>query len=236
MEERTYREYCIAEDLTYYNVTLGESDLMIATKEDMSALCRRFIRDCREDLIGYIRKEPFFKESLAPMDCPEDSPQIVKMMCSASIKAHVGPMAAVAGAISQLLCEYLAGFTDEIIIENGGDNCILTSKGRTAGIYAGSGFPEGLKIAIDGRETPWGICTSSGTMGHSFSFGSADAVTIISDSAALSDAAATYTANNIRDASDIESALEKAMSIDGIRGAVIIAGGKLGAMGEVRFV
>ena len=231
MEERTYREYCIAEDLT-----LGESDLMIATKEDMSALCRRFIRDCREDLIGYIRKEPFFKESLAPMDCPEDSPQIVKMMCSASIKAHVGPMAAVAGAISQLLCECLAGITDEIIIENGGDNCILTSKGRTAGIYAGSGFPEGLKIAIDGRKTPWGICTSSGTMGHSFSFGSADAVTIISDSAALSDAAATYTANNIRDASDIESALEKAMSIDGIRGAVIIAGGKLGAMGEVRFV
>jgi ApbE superfamily uncharacterized protein (UPF0280 family) len=86
------------------------------------------------------------------------------------------------------------------------------------------------------RETPLGICTSSGTVGHSLSLGSADAVIALSSSAALADAAATALGNMVKIADDIPAAVEKAQSIEGLYGVVIIVGNKMGIWGKVRIV
>ena len=98
-------------------------------------------------------------------------------------------MASVAGAIAELVGRELSNFSDDIIIENGGDIFIKTTRPRIIAIYASDSPLSGkIGIEIDAGETPCGICTSSGSVGHSLSFGKADAVTIIAPSAALADA------------------------------------------------
>ena len=80
---------------------------------------------------------------------------------------------------------------------------------------------------------PLGIGTSSGTVGPSLSFGRADAACVLADTGALADAAATAVANRVRAPRDIEHALEAGLAIPGVRGVLIVAGGRLGVRGRV---
>lgn len=79
-----------------------------------------------------------------------------------------------------------------------------------------------------------GICTSSGTVGHSLSFGKADAVVTLAKDTPLADAAATAIANLVRTKEDIERAITAAQRIPGVTGVVIIIGEHLGVWGQVR--
>jgi ApbE superfamily uncharacterized protein (UPF0280 family) len=144
-------------------------------------------------------------------------------------------MAAVAGAIAESVSKDLLQFSKEVIIENGGDIYLSTSKERTIGIYAGDS-PLSLKIGIviDSEETPLGVCTSSGTLGHSLSFGKADAVSVLSKSAALADAVATAVGNIVKEKKDIELGLGRGREIEGALGILIIVGEKMGVWGDVR--
>ncbi len=127
---------------------------------------------------------------------------IVKTMAEAAEKAGVGPMAAVAGAIAEYVGRELLPFSREVIVENGGDIFLKTQKTRSIGIYAGESSPFTGKLAlrIEPKDTPLGICTSAGTVGHSLSFGKCDAAILVSPSASLADAAATAVGNLIQSA------------------------------------
>ena len=108
-------------------------------------------------------------------------------------------MASVAGAMAEAFQETSLESSTEVIVENGGDIYLATSRERVIGIYAGTS-PLSIKlgIAISPEDSPLGICTSSGTVGPSLSFGKADAVCVLSKSAALADAAATAVGNVVR--------------------------------------
>jgi ApbE superfamily uncharacterized protein (UPF0280 family) len=156
-------------------------------------------------------------------------------MARAASKAGVGPMAAVAGAIAEFVGHDLIALSPEIIIENGGDIFLASSRERTIGIYAGNSPLTGkIGLKISGAETPLGICTSSGTVGHSLSFGQADAVVILAKSATLADAAATAIGNLISQADDIPKGIERAQGIKGLKGVIIIKDDRLGLWGEVK--
>ncbi|MGZ3604978.1 MAG: UPF0280 family protein, partial [Thermodesulfobacteriota bacterium] len=77
-------------------------------------------------------------------------------------------------------------------------------------------------------------CTSSGTVGPSLSFGKADAVCILSKSAALADAAATAVGNVVKEKKDIELGLEMGKEIAGILGTLIIVEEKMGVWGTIK--
>ena len=81
-----------------------------------------------------------------------------------------------------------------------------------------------------------GTITSSGTIGHSLSFGKADAAVILAKDAYLADAAATAVCNRVQTAQDIEKALDFGMGIEGVIGIVIIIGDNIGAVGQARLV
>ncbi|MBI5124137.1 MAG: UPF0280 family protein, partial [Candidatus Omnitrophica bacterium] len=81
-----------------------------------------------------------------------------------------------------------------------------------------------------------GVCTSSGTVSHSLSFGKADAVSIISDNTALADAAATAAGNLVKNKDDIEKGIERARSIEGVKGVLIIAADRMGSWGSIKLV
>jgi hypothetical protein len=122
-----------------------------------------------------------------------------------------------------------------LIIENGGDIFLSTVRERLIGIYAGKSPLSGkIGVEVAGRGRPVGISTSSGTVGHSLSFGKADALVVLADTAILSDAVATGLANLILTPADISLCLKKAQHVQGVTGVVIIKDEHAGFWGDLR--
>jgi ApbE superfamily uncharacterized protein (UPF0280 family) len=231
---RIYRHWMRSEDLLTYRVVDKETDLQISTTIDLSKEAARIVKKYRRQLEEYISANPRLLSSLKPMQVEADAPPIVTEMARAAALTGVGPMAAVAGTVAEFVGRELKLKSADVIIENGGDIYIVSSKDRVVGIYAGVSTLSGrIGIKIKAVETPLGICTSSGTVGHSLSFGNADAAIAVSSSAALADAAATAIGNLIKGEESIPKGLAFASKIDGLKGAVIIKGDKMGVCGEM---
>jgi hypothetical protein len=146
-------------------------------------------------------------------------------------------MAAVAGAVAEQVGRALLAETGQVIVENGGDIFLYSTRVRTAAIYAGSSPLSGrLGLRVSRTEQALGLCTSSGTVGPSLSLGRADAAMVLATSAALADAAATALGNRVQSENDIAGALEHLQTIEGVLGGAVIIGEHLGAWGEVEFV
>ncbi len=236
-KERTYRNQVKGENLTYFNVKEQETDLQIGAHRLLESEAKTAIEHYRRQIECYIRSHPQFKTSLTPSPVNEEAPSIIKTMAEAAKMTNVGPMAAVAGAISEAVGKELLSFSPEIIVENGGDLFIKSNTVRRISIFAGtSPFNQKIALKIKPEDTPLGICTSAGTVGPSLSFGKADAVVVVSKNTALADAAATATGNMIKTAADIEQGITFAQSIVGIKGVIIIIGDKMGAWGDICFV
>jgi len=133
-------------------------------------------------------------------------------MLNAGQKANVGPFAAVAGMVAEYVGEQLKVQSKDVFVENGGDIFIDSISDRVVGIYAGDSPLTGkINILLKKERFPIGVCTSSGTVGPSLSFGKADAVVVISKNTALADALATATCNRIKEKSDVQNAIEWAI-------------------------
>lgn len=236
--ERSYRNWVKSGDLVSFRVAEAETDLFISAEKKLESQARAAILNHRKELESYIEKDPEFYSSLEPVDAKKAAPDIAKSMILASKCAGTGPMAAVAGAIAEFTGRDLLKFSNQVIVENGGDIFMKTARPRTVGIYAGedSPFTGKLAVEIQPSERGVGVCTSSGTVSHSLSFGKADAVLVISDEAALADAAATAAGNIVKDAGDIEKGISFAKSIPGVRGGLVVVGDKLGSWGEIKIV
>lgn len=236
-QERAYRNYVKAENLIKFEVIEKETDLLILAKENLydKALASALIY--RTEIEKYIKADPQFAKTFSPFRVRYDAPLIAKEMAKASRKAKVGPMAAVAGAMAEFVGKGLISFTDEIIVENGGDIFLKINQSRKVGIFAGnSPFSEKIALEIEPREKPFAVCCSSGTVGHSFSFGKADAVIVISKNTLLADAAATAIGNVVKEISDIDHGLKLAKKIRGLDGVLIIKEDQMGALGKVKIV
>lgn len=235
---RTYRSWTGSGDLVFFEVVEKETDLAIYASRDLEKQARAAVMTLRRDLEDYIKSDPAFYSALDPVDLKPGAPQIARAMADAGRRAGVGPMAAVAGAFAEFTGRELCRLSDEVIVENGGDIFIRTAKARRLGIYAGEESPFTGKLAIEvgPAEDGMGVCTSSGTVSHSLSFGKADAVVIISKDTALADAAATAAGNAIKGSHDIEKGVEAARSIAGVLGVIAIAGDKMASWGEVKLI
>jgi len=226
--------------LSYFHVSVEETDLVIGVPKDrfserLAAETTREVEALRRRLELYLKDDPAFLTALEPRPPLPGAPPIVRMMCEAGERVGVGPMAAVAGAVAELVGRRLLARCGEVIVENGGDIFLASRTTRRVGIHAGgSPFSGRIALAIDPQETPIGVCTSSGTVGHSLSLGNADAVVVTADSVALADAAATAAANAVHGDADLERAVALALNVRGVRGAVAIRGDRLAAKGEVR--
>jgi ApbE superfamily uncharacterized protein (UPF0280 family) len=231
-EARTYRNLFKTEDLTPFRVTIRETDLFLLAQRKLESETREAVIRYRWQIEEYSRYHPEFRTSLTPVRSDPYAPKIVKEMLKASRLANVGPMASVAGAIAEFVGRDLIPLSPEVICENGGDIFVASSKERVVGVFAGKS-PLSLKVGlrIKPGDTPLGICSSSGTVGHSMSFGKADAVCVLSRSAALADAAATSIGNLIEGKGDIERGLKYGSQIKGVTGVLIIVGETMGMKG-----
>ncbi|BBE30277.1 thiamine biosynthesis protein ApbE [Tepiditoga spiralis] len=233
-EVRDYREKMKSQDMTNFRVMEFETDLFISAKKDLSKITKKMVKKYREEIINYSAKNIEFYKSLVPIVEKENASKIVKHMIKVSKLTNVGPMAAIAGAISEYVGIELLKYTDEVIIENGGDIFLKTKKERKIKIYAGkSKFSNKLSLKIKPNYEKLGICTSSGTFGHSLSFGKSDAVVVLSEDTLLADATATAIGNIIKTKEDIKKGIKFATSIKNIIGILIIVDNTLGSWGKI---
>lgn len=239
---RTYRQFPDQAELVATLVQVQETDLHILATRDVKERATELVLQYRLQLENYIVKHPLFLATLDPLPMDFLAPPLVREMLAAAQKAGVGPMAAVAGGIAEFVGKALAADgIQEIIVENGGDLYVQRLKECSVAIFAGQSplsYKVGLRLLPS--QMPVGVCTSSGTVGHSLSFGKADSVTVVARSTVLADAVATRLGNEVGATlsarAGVERALAKARDIEGIEGAVVICGEVIGAMGAVELV
>ena len=237
-QERTYRKNHSDHGQMHYQVVVDETDLWISADRDMTDAITALVKKLRSRILEADVFFPGFIESLEPLQVKSDVALIDRML-TASAKAGVGPMAAVAGSISQAVGEALreAGLSRNLCIENGGDIFMDSEEDRSVMIYAGnSPLSEKIGLRIRKDQFPLGICTSAGTVGHSLSLGKADAAVILAKDASLADAVATAAGNHVKTPEDMQGTLDFIKSIPGITGCVLIIGDQLGAWGDIELV
>ncbi len=174
--------------------------------------------------------------SAAFAEAPGAVPPIARVMMDAARAAGVGPMAAVAGAVARFVGEDILGRYGcrEIIVENGGDIWLAFESPIDIAVFAGgSPLSERVGVSLPPELSPCGVCTSSGTVGPSFSFGRADAAMTICRDAALADAWATAIGNLVATEADIGAAVERVGAQPGIICALVVKNGKMGIKGEL---
>ncbi|MHC4874141.1 MAG: UPF0280 family protein [Planctomycetota bacterium] len=234
-EPRTYRKFVTASGLETFEVRVEETDLQIAAERDLSGAALSAIHRVRGILKHFIEDHPKFETTLDPYpELHREWPHEIQNMIKAGRAAGTGPMSAVAGCISEYVGKALLAESDQVIVENGGDVFVASSEERILAVFAGdSPLSMQIGLKINPENTPIGICTSSGTVGHSLSLGMADAAIILAEQTALADAVATAAGNRVSKEKDIEPTLDWAFNIDGVRGAVLVVGETIGARGEI---
>ena len=236
-EHRFYRETVSRKEYTVYEVKCEETDILVSTDKNFYSNALNYVIKYRNYIENYIISYPDFLTSFLPLPDDPYAPPIIQDMLQAAQMAGVGPMASVAGAIAQYVGNDLKKLSRNVIIENGGDNYLDTERDVIISLYAGkSPLSEKIAIKIIPEQMPCGVCTSSGTLGHSVSFGSADAVCVVSPSAILADAVATAIGNRIKIKDDIQHSLEDAVAISGVSGVIIVLDDKMGVIGNITFV
>ncbi len=236
-EPRTYRSLVQAHRLASFQVVVKETDLMVHAARELRDAARELVLEHRGYLEAYIRRHPGFLTVLEPWGERGPAPAVVADMIAAGDAAGVGPMAAVAGAIAEQVGRGLLAHASEVIVENGGDVFLKTLAPAVVGVYAGAS-PLSLKagIRVTCGEGAMSVCTSSGTVGHSLSFGRAEAACVVARSCALADAAATAIANRVSSGRDIQAGIAFGRTIRGVAGILIIAGDRMGAWGDLEVV
>jgi ApbE superfamily uncharacterized protein (UPF0280 family) len=235
--ERSYRVRANPDGMMSFRLAIRETDLWISAEKDLREIALELTLQCRREIEAYINAYPPFLKALIPWRTDPFAPDVIKAMVEATSKLGVGPMASVAGTIAELVGTGLLKFSGQVIVENGGDVYISVTRPCIVAILAGASPMSGLTgLKIQPQQTPLGVCTSSGTVGHSLSYGKADAVCVVARSACFADGAATALANRINSYRDLQTLPAMAGEFDDILGGVGIIGQHMIAWGQVELV
>jgi ApbE superfamily uncharacterized protein (UPF0280 family) len=225
--------------MNFTKIDLDETHIRLTTDLENHDL-KRFIFNIRRDLKDYILRNNDFLISMSPLKIPQDNlADIVVKMIGASDICDVGPMACVAGTISEMSLDYLIRLGSFYsIVENGGDIAMINDRKVLCGIYSNNDvLGNNIAFEIKKRKKPLGICTSSGKIGHSISFGESDSVTVIGNSPAVCDGLSTKIANSVSgDTSEdkVMNALECADEFGSyFEGALIICDESVATIGKI---
>ena len=219
--------------------SLRETRLNILTdKPEAAEVCWAEAVKQRIRLEAYVRADSRFAWSLDPVDVKPWAPEVVKRMASAASLAGVGPMAAVAGVIADMTFERGFGSCPTVlVVENGGEVVASTlTEPVILGIYVRAQEVKGFTLRLKPEDTPLGIASSSSTLGAGVTLGEADMVTVFAENAGLADAVATAVCNMVAGGNarkSIEAGLAKALTVEGVKGCIIVYRGLIGFRGWI---
>lgn len=219
-------------------IDIGETHIRL-TSDLTNHNLKAYIYSIRRDLKNYISRNQDFLLAMEALEMDENAPAIVQRMYESSSFADVGPMACVAGTISEFFLDYLIRLGSTYsIVENGGDIALVNDRKVLCGIYSNNEvLGNEIAFEIKKRRSPLGICTSSGKIGHSISFGESDSVTVISDSSSLADGLSTRIANDVRGNTSEDRVFNALESAENYReffdGVLIISDDNVGTVGRL---
>ena len=223
-----------------FHITYKHANIKIVTDLEIS---ENEVREIVQTLVltveNFVETHQDWEKSFDPVITTTQIP-LIRAMEEAAHLAQVGPMAAVAGAIADLLAQDLKNRGAQIIVvENGGEIFIESAEDINIGILSETTSLKGtLGVKYRANQGTLGVGTSSGQFGHALSLGNADLVTVFADNAAIADAAATYIANHVT-GDDPEEAIQKGLesyrTLNGeqIHGALLHKAEKIGTIGTL---
>ena len=208
---------------------------IIADKEDAIDVAIASLKQNRLELEAFSKSNQNFIFSLKPVK-PPAKPLIAKLMAESAEKANVGPMAAVAGVLADLAVrDMVSAGCQMAVVEDGGEISATSNVPVDITLAAGDD-PLSKKFGFRLTEFPIGVATSSGRFSHALSFGDAEAATVFCDNAGLADAAATAVGNVVKGETPqdaINTGIERAQSIPGVNGVLILYKGFVGTAGKI---
>jgi len=235
--ESHYRKRVRSKDLSSFRVLIKETDLWVSAERELVKETEAIVFNLRYQIESYIQSHSAFLTTLEPYPIDPFASQIIQEMINRTRDVGIGPMASVAGAIAQETVKGLLQFSQQVVVENGGDIYLKMNHPARVAIHAGeSPLSQKLGLLISPDMMPLGICTSSGKIGHSLSMGKADAVCLVSPSAYLADGAATALGNRIKGPEDLETAIAWADNIQGILGGVVIIEDRMATWGNIELI
>ena len=145
---------------------------------------------------------PLIKKKAQSLEIQPEYPDVIRRMIDAAqkmVESDLTPLAAVAGAASDVVADFLVsrGGT-KVIVDNGGDIAIRLREGEIVRVGVKTDIHAknpAYVIPIDASSGVGGIATS-GFGGRSFTKGIASAATVLSANASLADTAATVVGNH----------------------------------------
>ncbi len=255
---RAYRQRCRQlEDECAVQVVVGETDLRITALRSVlqnEDICKddshhnvdkptcfieditKYIYTLRGQIQAWCVLQPDFQYSLVPVEVPDSAPEIIQRMARASRHMGVGPFAAVAGTIAHMVAEQFHEQSEDIIVENGGDIYIYTTRERIIGILAQPEDEAGMiGIVVKPEAAPVSLCASSAYIGHSLSLGHGDLAVVRSHDASLADSAATLYCNMLQTKDDVARVIDHAKGLEhiGITGIYVQCAGQIGIWGDM---
>jgi ApbE superfamily uncharacterized protein (UPF0280 family) len=234
---RTYRCWPGRAGRREFRLTAGRSDLFVTCDCSLEAGGTAAHARAMDAVEVEALFTPGFLESLDPVASTAGH-GVAARMASAARVWNVGPMAAVAGAIAdEVGLRLLEAGARNVTVENGGDVFASMDGPVRFAVHPGpqSSFEDSFVFETDASGGV-GICTSSGTLGHSLSLGMADAVTAVASDAATADAAATSIADRILSGDDVEDVIESERIRGELRALFAAAGGRAGFWGCIELV
>ncbi len=245
---RTYRrEKAPRENEQILQIVREETDLRItfSARADRAAMRDRLMTRAgllRGELTLWMTLHPEFRHSLLPLPIPDEAPPLIRAMLEAGTRMNVGPFAAVAGAIAQDMAEYAHalllknGMPGDVIVENGGDVFLISETERVAALLPDPENRSLVGLRLAASDMPLALCSSSGRIGHSLSFGQGDLATVCAQNAALADAAATAYGNMLKSGDSVPLVLHRAEQDQdrGIKGVFVQCAGRIGIWGGMK--
>jgi len=207
------------------------------SKEAIKAAVKEMRRH-RERLVEFIKDHPDFRYKLKPVATDAKAPRIIRLMTTASRAANVGPMASVAGALTDIGLEAMLREKARIaVVEDGGEIAAFTERPIVVSVFSSNlTLLSKIGFLLESKDCPIGIATSSSKTEGALSFGKADSVTVVAANASLADAAATAICNSVVGENIEESirrGLERAKTIEGVRGVLIVREDRSGLWGAL---
>ncbi len=213
---------------------IGETAATIGAERMYVDAAVEAIKAARDEIERLVRKDRFFLTTMEPYHPATESSGVVKRMCEAAKAAGVGPMATVAGAIAQEALEaMLSKGCMHAWVDNGGDIAIRVERPVMVEVFHEPDAASAFALELENTGKPLGICSSSGTLGHSISFGNADIVVAIARDAVLADALATAIGNNVSGPGSLKGCFEPFTEIHGFHGGIAMAGGEVAIHGAI---
>ena len=215
---------------------LEDADLRISCRGPCQDEALAALRHHREQLESYIREVPAFLGALTPLAVPPRAPLVVRMMAEAGYAAGVGPMAAVAGALAELVGQRLLkarrkSSSRMVVTSSAVSRAPLSS--RSMRVPRRSAGRAEIKVAP--ALGPIGVCTSSGTRGEVSAL-AGPTPPARRPHAALADAAATAIGNVVEGPTTSSRLAGGADDPRAARVPSIVVGERIGAWGDIELV